>query len=346
MNTGDSIKIGVLLLAFGACAMHGSAQAVEPDARDPVLDWAQHFAGIESGEIVWDAERLSPRPDRKAYEQFRADVFVRYRWPDCLDLQFGQTRGSTDVPRQRQDDFDERVVFAMGQMTELNGQGSRKSFRRSPSKFNLRSSRSVFLDGAPLLAGKWLHEVGLPQGLGSVTRIEPDSFSVDIPSFRVRLTLVPSKGLGASSLVLGMIEFLGKNKQVESSYQYTNFAVPKGLPVAVGYRRHITLASSGSVNGMEDMPPLPLERDDFILDVNVLPRLSDKEFEVSTAGFTDISKPKQGAEPLAPAKEESTTSSARKGAGIEIGTNLLPGVGLGLIIAAVLLALRAKSRAA
>lgn len=342
---GNKISTLVAVLHVTCAALLCSASlAAEPAGQDAVTAWARQFAGVESGEIIWDAERLSPRPDRKSYEELRGDVFIRFRWPDCLDMQFGRPRGAADAPLQRHDPFTDRVVWAGGTMTEFSAQG-RKSVRRRPATFSLRDNRLVFLDGAPLLAGKWLHEVGLPQGLATVTEAKHGTFRVDIPSFQIRLTLVPSDGSGASSLVLGVVEDLAQSGKVETTFEYTNFGVPKDCAAAVGYRRHVTLAPS-SVTKADDMPSLPLERDDFVLEVKVLRRLSDKDFEVSTAGFTDLSKPRQlpGQIPDEQPRETPAKQSDHTGASTGLGSGWLPGVGVGLIIAAGFLFARSSFR--
>lgn len=332
--------------ASGAGIFCGMCIASLQGGNDAAQDWARQFASVEAGEIAWDAERFSLKLDHKEYENARGDVFIRFRWHDGWDIQFALPRGPTDVPHQRIDPFSERLVFANGQMTEISNQG-RKSFRRQPSAFSLRSSRSVFLDGAPLLAGKWLHEVGFPQGLATVTQLEPGKLLVAVPSFQVQLTLVPSNGLGASPFVLGKVEDLAENGSVDSTFEYSNFGIPKNLPVAIGYRRHVTLAPT-SLNEQEGVPKPPLERDDFVLDVKVLPRLSDMAFEVSTAGFTDITKPRQlpGQMPPTRPQEEPARRSDSRGASSGVGTDWLPGIGVGLIIAAVLVFVRSAMRRA
>lgn len=287
---------GITVLA-SVCAtgQHVDAAEVPP----AVLEWAACFSKVQSGETTWDMDRAVVRVDRKGTDPSRTDLSLRFRWPDAWDLQTGRPRAAADAPLARKDPFNERVIYASGEMLQFSGQGSRKWFQRRKSDFDLRQAPEVFFDGAPLLAGKWLHEIGLPQGAAVVTPTDGGTFRIDVPQFRLRAFLSPNPGAGRSTLVLSKIETLTTADKVANKYEFSNFAVPAGFEAAIGFRRRVTLASS-HINGMDDMPPIPLEREDFITEAKVVPRFDNSVFAASTEGFQDLATLNKRRLPLVP----------------------------------------------
>lgn len=275
---------GITLVASAVASGQGVGAADVPPA---VIEWAASFSKVQSGEIVWNMDRAVVRLDRKGTDPSRTDLSLRFRWPDAWDLQTGRPRAAADAPLTRKDPFNERVIFASGEMLQFSGQGSRKWFQRRKSDFDLRHAPEVFLDGAPLLAGKWLYEIGLPQGAAVVAPTDGGTFRIDVPQFRLRAFLSPNPGTGRSPLVLSKIETLTTAGKVDDTYEFSNFAVPGGLEAAIGYRRRVTVAQS-HLKGMDEMPPIPLERDDFITEAKVVPRFDNSVFAASTEGFQDL----------------------------------------------------------
>lgn len=176
-------------------------------------------------------------------------------------------------------------------MLEFSGQGSRKWFERRKSDFDLRKAREVFLDGAPLLAGKWLHEIGFREGSAVVTPIDGGAYRIDVPGFQLRAFLSPDPVAGRSSLVLSKVEILTSAGNPDITYEYSDFAVLSGLDAAAGRRRHVTLAPS-NLKPMDGLPVPPAERHDIIVEAKVMPRFDDSVFMVSTEGFQDLKERK------------------------------------------------------
>ena len=321
----------------------GLGQGTAADAA--VKEWAAGFANIQSGEITWDMDRPTVRMDRKHVDSFRVDQFVRFRWPDAMDIQTSRGRGSTDAPFPRSAPFNARTVLFRHESMEFSGQGSRKWVRRSDSTFDWTTSRAVFMEGAPLLAGKWLNDIGFPQGRVAVSRGAGETYQITVAEMQIRLELSSHSGPGRSALVLSKVESLTQSGAVGTTFEFSNFAVPDGLETAIGFRRRVVLAPS-TLEGMDDMPAIPLEREDFITEAKVVPRFEDSEFIVSTAGFQDVTKPKQQLPQVAqPQPPEATVSKGdRKGAAFDIVPNWLPGTGIGLIIASALLFVRSRCR--
>lgn len=277
---------------FARGAILAGVVALSPPSKSAevpqaVADWAACFSKVQSGEIVWDMDRAMVTMDRKTTQPRRTDLSLRFRWPDAWDLQTGRSRAATDTPVSRNDPFNERLIYTSGEVLQFSGQGSRKWFQRRQSDFDLRKASEVFLDGAPLLAGKWLHEIGLPQGTAVATPTDDGTYRIDVPAIRMRAFLSPNPGTGRSPLVLSKIESLTTSGKVDITYEFSNFAVPPGLETPIGFRRHVTLAPA-NLKPMDGLPVPPAERHDVIVEAKVMPRFDDSVFVVSTEGFQDL----------------------------------------------------------
>ncbi|MGH7244847.1 MAG: hypothetical protein ACREJD_15645 [Phycisphaerales bacterium] len=101
-----------------------------------------------------------------------------------------------------------------------------------------------------------------------------------------------------TTLVLTRIETLTARGDADFTYEFSDFSVPPGLDVAIGHRRHVTLAPSNRA-GFEDVPGFPMERDDVLVEAKVVPHFDDDVFAVSKEGFQDLEAPKR-APPLPP----------------------------------------------
>lgn len=336
---------GASIGVFTTCVFASLALA-SSGTPDAVQKWADCFGSIESIELTWDMDRPTVSLDRKRIEMLRADVFVRARWPDAWDIKVSRVRGQYDAPFTASDPGPERRVFTPGgELLDFMDFGTRKSVRRSHYAMNLALDRSIWFEGGPLLAGKWLHAVGLPQGLAEIQTAKNGTFVVEVPSQRVRMTLVPSDAAGCSGLVLARVDAFRDSGEPDATYEYSDFRVPPTFQNAIGYRRKVTLAPR-TVPGLEDLPKSPESREDVLIDARIVPRFSAEAFDVSTAGFTDVSKPKQPPrESSAPEAQDSPKeSSDHKGASTGLGTGWLPGFGIGLIVAAGYLFARSRFR--
>ncbi len=277
-------------------ALTGTAIASQVDT-ERVERWAACFASVESIELVWDWEAPTIRTDGKSIDKMRTDVFLRARWPDGLDAQYGRGRASTDAPRTQDGEFTERIVFKPGgDMLEFSGQGSRKSVERRHGSLDHRTSAAVWKELGPLFSGKWMHDVGFPAKLAKVSAGENGAFVIDVPSMKVRAVLSPYSGPGCSDLVLSQVQVLGQKGNVQAQYDYSDFRPAENTKIAIGFRRRTTL-SVELVDISPDLPKTPRERQDVLVKARVIPRLGADTFDVSTEGFKEQTRPDPKAVP-------------------------------------------------
>jgi hypothetical protein len=326
-----------------------SGSAAGWSLEDPVREvsrWAACFEHVESVEITWDMERPTLTLDRKRHEMLRADIFLRARWPDGLDVRTGRARGPTDPPQFPDDPFVERIVRTPGgEFLEFSERGAAKSVRRARSTVDLSQSGIVWLEGAPLLAGKWLHAVGLPQHLAEVRANQDGSLTIDIPSRQIRATLSPHEGPTGRSLVLSRVVSLGNSGSALCTYEFSDFRPVAGAEAPVGFHRTVTL-SKDAVYPIEGAPEIPRVREDVLLEAKVLPRFDASEFSAPTAGFVDITETRPPPRPPAPAHDPPAPSPVDQHSGSAAPARLpwFAGMGVGLLLAATVVTLRAGLR--
>lgn len=299
MNPSKRALVFVALFSL-VCARAACGDSIPPE----VVAWAKQFEKIDSISLVWDMERPVVSADGQTVQSLRADVFLKARWPDAMDVQTGPHRQATSAPVLASDPFKERHVYnGAGELLIFSVRGTIKTLERFPAQLDLSKERAAFLDAAPLFAGKWMSAAGIPLQSAKVTKSEANGFEVSADGLGVRLSLVPEARSGG--LVLSRIEVRDANGPLLFTHEYSDFRPASGCNATIGYRRRVTLEPRmipKSANG----PEIPRVREDVLIEAAAIPRLESAAFNVSTAGFRE--RPNAG--PAVPAQTDPKPGSA------------------------------------